>query len=77
MGPRLRLCAPSAGGSGLPPGQGTNYHMTELKILQAATKTHCNQMNKYLKTTTPATTKLGSLVSGLVQRSRGAMLWLD
>ena len=34
----LRLCAPSAGGSGLIPGQGTRYHMLQLKILYASTK---------------------------------------
>ena len=34
----LRLCAPNAGGSGLIPGQGTRYHMLQLKILYPSTQ---------------------------------------
>ena len=39
----LRLPAPSAGGLGLIPGQGTRSHMLQLKILLAATKVQCSQ----------------------------------
>ena len=42
----LRLLAPSAGGPGSIPGQGTRSHMPQLKIPHAATKT---QHNQYLK----------------------------
>ena len=37
----LRLCAPNAGGPGLIRGQGTRYHIPQLKILHAATKRYC------------------------------------
>ena len=50
----LRLCTPNAGGPGLIPGQGTRshmlqlrVHMLQLKILYAATKTWCSQINIY------------------------------
>ena len=55
--PWLRLRAPSAGGLGLIPGQGTRSHMLQLrvpcaatkrsKIWHAATKTWCGQINKF------------------------------
>ena len=41
----LRLYAPNAGGLGLIPGQGTKSHMLQIKILHAATKTWCSQIN--------------------------------
>ena len=40
----LRLLAPSAGGPGSIPGQGTGSHMPQLKVPHAATKT---QHSKY------------------------------
>ena len=40
----LRLCAPSAGGLGSIPDQGTRSHMLQLKIPRAATKTQCSQI---------------------------------
>ena len=42
----LRLCAPSVGGLGSIPGQGTRSHMPQLKILCAATKSQRSQINK-------------------------------
>jgi len=36
--PGLRLCTPKAGGPGSIPGQGTRFHMPQLKILHAAVK---------------------------------------
>ena len=49
----LRLCALNAGGPGSIPGQGTRScmsqlrpRMPQLKILHAATKTWCSQINK-------------------------------
>ena len=45
----LRLHAPNARGLGSIPGQGTRSHMPQLKILHAATKTQCSQINKYVK----------------------------
>ena len=36
----IRLCTPSIGGPGSIPGQGTRFHMLQLKILNVATKTH-------------------------------------
>ena len=42
----LRLCAPIAGGRDSMPGQGTRFHIPQLKILHATTKTQNNQMNK-------------------------------
>ena len=41
----LRLHAPNARGLGSIPGQGTRSHMPQLKILHAATKTQCGQLN--------------------------------
>ena len=48
----LRLDTPNIGDLGLIPGQGTRFHMKllrgcmpQLKILQAATKTQCSQIN--------------------------------
>ena len=50
----LRLHAPNAGSPGLSPGLGTRFHMPQLrvhtlqlKILHAATKAWCSQINKY------------------------------
>ena len=43
----LRLHTPNAGGRDSIPGQGTRYHMLQLKIFHAATKTQCSQINKY------------------------------
>ena len=45
----LRLCASSAGGMGLIPGQGTRSHLLQLKILHAATKAWCSQINSLKK----------------------------
>ena len=42
----LRLHAPNAGGPGSIHGQGTRSRVSQLKILQAATKTRCSQINK-------------------------------
>ena len=49
----LRLCTPKAGGLGSIPGQGTRshmlqlrFHMLQLKILCAPTKTWSSQINK-------------------------------
>ena len=49
----LRVHAPSAGGLGLIPGQGTRSHMPQLRVLtlqrkmqHAATKAWCSQVNK-------------------------------
>ena len=50
----LRLRTPNAGGLGLIPGQGTRSHIhastkePQVRSLPAATKTRCNQINKYL-----------------------------
>ena len=51
----LRLHAPNTGGLGSIPSQGTRFHMLQLKILHvakkilhAATKTHCSQLNKQI-----------------------------
>ena len=55
-GPMTRLWAPSVGSPGSIPGQGTRSHILQLrvgmlqgrlKISLAATKTQCNQINKY------------------------------
>ena len=43
----LRLYTPNAGGRGSIPGQGTESHMLQLKILHATTKTWSSQINKY------------------------------
>lgn len=42
----LRLCAPSAGDPGLIPGQGSRFHMPQLKIPNIATKTPHSQIKK-------------------------------
>ena len=42
----LRHHSPNAGSPGSIPGQGTRSHMTQLKILHAATKTRHSQMEK-------------------------------
>ena len=34
------------GGPGLIPGQGTRFHMLQLKIMHASTKTQCSQINE-------------------------------
>ena len=54
---RLRFHAPSSGGPGLIPGQGTRSHMQQLrvplpqlKIPCAATETWCSQINKQINT---------------------------
>ena len=39
--------APKTGGLGSIPGQGARSHMSQLKILRAATKTQLSQLNKY------------------------------
>ena len=53
----LKLYAPNARGLGLTPGQGTKSHVAQLniphaamkiKILSAATKTWCSQINIYI-----------------------------
>ena len=51
----LRLHVSNAGGLGSIPGQGTRSHMLQLrvhmpkgKILHAASKTKCSQINKYI-----------------------------
>ena len=53
--PVVRLCAPSAGGLGSLPGQGTRSHLRQLrvcrpqlKIPRATTKTQHSQINKFL-----------------------------
>ena len=46
-----RLCTPKVGDPGSIPDQGTRSHMSlilQLKILHAAVKTQCSQINKYL-----------------------------
>ena len=43
---RPRFCAPSAGGLGSIPGQGSRFYIPQLKILCAATKTQHSQINK-------------------------------
>ena len=42
----IRLHTPNAGGPGSNFGQGGRFHLSQLKILQAATKTRCSQINK-------------------------------
>ena len=42
----LRFCIPSAGGSGSMPGQGTQSHMWQLKILYATAKTRHRQKKR-------------------------------
>ena len=42
----LRLQALNAGGQDLVPGQGTRFHMPQLRIPHAATKTRCSQIHK-------------------------------
>ena len=42
----LRLCVPDTGGLGSISGEGTGSHIMQLKILNATTKTWCNQVNK-------------------------------
>ena len=56
----LRLCALNVGGLGSIPGQATRSHMLQLtvrmpkqKILDTATKTWHNQINKYLQKSLP------------------------
>ena len=56
----LRLCTPSAGGSGLIPGQGTRSHMQkprvcmlQLHIPYAATKTRCRQKKRCIWSSIP------------------------
>ena len=41
----LRVHAPNAEGPGVIAGQGTRSHMLQLKILHAAAKTWCSQIN--------------------------------
>ena len=43
----LRLLTPSAGDPGSIPAQETRSHVPQLKILHAATKAQCSQINKY------------------------------
>ena len=47
----LRCCAPSAGGSGSIPGQGTRSHMSQLKMQRSCmpTSTQHSKINKFLK----------------------------
>ena len=63
----LRLQAPNAGGWALIPGHGIRFHTPQLgvrrlqlKILSAVTKTHCSQVNKYLKKQKLNKTQVGS-----------------
>ena len=51
----LRLQAPNAGGLGSIPGQGTRFHMLQLKILNAATKliNKINMLKKKKKSSIP------------------------
>ena len=42
----IRLCTPNTGGPGSIPGQGTRFHMLQLKILNVATKTRHSQIKK-------------------------------
>ena len=42
----LRLHTPNAGGPGSISAQGTRFYLLQLKILHAATKTQCSQVNK-------------------------------
>ena len=46
----LRLHDPNAGGLSSIPGQGTRFHMPQLKILNATTKTQHTEINKKKKT---------------------------
>ena len=57
----LRHCAPNTGGLGLIPGQGIRSHMQQLKILHAATETHCRKINKnkYIKKKKESACNLG------------------
>ena len=57
----LRFHAPNAEGPGLIPGQGTRSHMLQLKILYAAAKTWCSQINKNLKKKKKKSTSLWPL----------------
>ena len=34
----LRLCAPNTGGPGSIPGQGTRFHMSQIRVSHGATK---------------------------------------
>ena len=43
----LRIHAHNSGGLGLVPAQGTRFHMPQLKILHATTKTQCCQVTTY------------------------------
>ena len=45
----IRLCTPNTGGPGSIPGQGTRFHMLQLKILKVATKTRHSQIKKKKK----------------------------
>ena len=42
----IRLCTPNTGGPGSIPGQGTRFHVLQLKILNVATKTRHSQIKK-------------------------------
>ena len=42
----LRCQAPNAGGPGSIPGQGTKFHVLQLEILCAATRTCSSQINR-------------------------------
>ena len=44
----LRLKAPKAGGRGPIPGQETRFHMLQLKIQNAVTKTWCSQIYLFI-----------------------------
>ena len=49
----LRLCAPNARGLGSIPGQGTRFHMPQLKSLHAATEDQtCHSEDPQLKPST-------------------------
>ena len=43
----LRFCAPSAGGPGSVPGQGTRSHMPQLKSLCAAVRLGAAEIKQY------------------------------
>ena len=45
----IRLCTPNTGGPGSIPGQGTRFHVLQLKILNVATKTRHSQIKKKKK----------------------------
>ena len=69
----LRFCTPNAGGLGSIPGQGTGFHIPQLKIPSVSTKTQHRQINHLKKEKRICLAVQGMWVQSLVRELRSHM----